>query len=314
MIHIHNGEITAALARRANIPGRHFAFRDMLVAGPCPPITDIHEWIERRARFLSDNHDVNLLRVRNELLDQETLYEEARREDEVVLWFEHDLFCLANFLYLLVRLAKARRLSTVWCSTPLGPSAAEDIPNFYNSRAAVSPAMLRVAVDAWNAYTSDDALSLNRIIAAEAPDFPFLRDGFMLHASRFPSVRNGLGEVERRAMEGIAAGAADFGSLFARFDANPPRFGLGDGEFLRHLRRLAACAIPMITINEVEGETPPKALFGLTPAGQSVLDAQADFIDLNNAGFWLGGVYLTREKLWRWDPARREIVWSGSVH
>ena len=115
-------------------------------------------------------------------------------------------------------------------------------------------------------------------------------------------------------MEAIAAGATDFVSLFSRFDEHPPRFGFGDGEFLRHLRRLATPAVPMITINEVEGETPPKALFALTPAGQNVLDAKVDYIDLNNAGFWLGGVYLTREHLWRWDATRREIVWSGAVH
>src|SRR5437868_3243891 len=101
MLHIHNGEITAALARRANIPGRHLSFRDMLVAGPVPGQLAMHDFVEQRARFLSDNYDQHLLRIRNELLDQEATLDQARHEDEVVLWFEHDLFCLTNFLYLL---------------------------------------------------------------------------------------------------------------------------------------------------------------------------------------------------------------------
>ena len=314
MLHIHNGDITASLARRANLPGRHIPFRETLVAGPVPSKIEAQEWLERRARFLAENYDQNLLRVRNELLDQEKTIDEARSEDEVVLWFEHDLFCLTNFLYLLVRLAKARHLSMIWCPSPLGTSAEEQIPNLFNSRAAVLPSMARTAAAAWEAYTADDPSGLNKYVMNDPVDFPFLRDGFTLHASRFPSTRNGLGEVERRAMEAIAAGATDFVSLCSRFDEHPPRFGFGDGEFLRHLRRLATSAIPMITINEVEGETPPKALFALTPAGQSVLDAKADYIDLNNAGFWLGGVYLTREHLWRWDASRREIVWAGAVH
>ena len=314
MIHIHNGDVTAALARRANIPGRHVPFRESLVAGPVPRDLSAHDWIEQRARFLAENYDHILLRVRTELVDQELMLDQARHEDEVVLWFEHDLFCLINFLYLLSRLAKSRRLSMVWCAAPLGTSAEEEMSNFYNSRTAVPPAMMRVAADAWSAYIADDPTSINRFLPRDAADFPFLRDGFMLHASRFPSTRNGLGEVERRAMEGIAAGATDFMMLFSRFDQNPPRFGLGDGEFLRHLRRLATCAVPMITISEVEAETPPKALFALTPAGQDVLDGKVDFIDLNNAGFWLGGVYLTRDRIWRWDDTLREIVWSGAVH
>ena len=315
MIHIHNGDIAAALARRANIPGRHIAYRETLVAGPTPTGNATPDWVEQRARFLSENYDQHLLRVRNDLLDQEQLLDDARQEDEIVLWFEHDLFCLINFIYLLVRLGKARHLTIVWCANALGTSTEEDIVKFFHSRAAAPPAMLRAAGEAWKAYTADDAIALNRFIAADnTPDFPFLRDGFLLHASRFPSTTNGLGEVERRALEGIAAGSTDFGSLFARFDANPPRFGFGDGEFLRHLRRLATSAVPMITTSEVEGETPPKAIFALTPAGQNVLDGKADYIDLNDAGFWLGGVYLNRERLWRWDASRREIVWSGAVH
>src|SRR6266581_320968 len=110
-------------ARRANIPGRHVAFREILVAGPTPANVSPHDWIEQRARFLAENYDHNLLRIRTELLDQELMLDQALHEDEVVLWFEHDLFCLINFLYLLGRLAKSRRLSMVWCAAPLGTSA-----------------------------------------------------------------------------------------------------------------------------------------------------------------------------------------------
>jgi hypothetical protein len=314
VIHIHNGDSVLITARRSNIPGRHIAFRESLIAGPVPAGATEHDWIEQRARFLSDNYDEPALRVRTDLIEQEQMLDDARREDEVILWFEHDLFCLINFLYLLNRLAKAKHLSMVWCAQPLGVMAEEELVNAFNSRAAVPPAMIRSAASAWSAYTSDDPTALNRFVAADTADFAFLRDGFTLHAARFPSTTNGLGEVERRALDGIAAGATDFMSLFARFDEAPPRYGFGDGEFLRHLRRLATVAVPMITINEVEGEVPPKALFGLTPAGESVLEGKADFVDLNNAGFWLGGVYLTRERMWRWDAARREIVWSGAVH
>ncbi|HEX9406677.1 MAG TPA: DUF1835 domain-containing protein [Thermoanaerobaculia bacterium] len=312
MIHIHNGDSTAMTARRANIPGRHIAFRETLITGPVRAALSQHDWIEERARFLSENYDQNLLRTRTDLLDQEQMLDQARREDEVVLWFEHDLFCLINFLYLLGRLGKARHLSILWCPQPLGTMDEDELINTFNSRAAAQPAMIRAAASAWDAYTSDDATALNRFIN-DSGDFAFLRDGFLLHGSRFPSLRNGLGEVEKRAMEGIAAGASDFLSLFTRFDQSPPRFGFGDGEFLRHLRRLASCAIPMITITEVEGESRPKALFALTPAGQNVLDGKADFIDLNNAGFWLGGAHLTRERMWRWDEQRQEVVASHSA-
>lgn len=283
-----------------------------MIAGPVRADLSPHDFLEERARFLSEHYGENLLRVRNDLLDQEKLLDAVRDEEEIVLWFEHDLYCLVHFLYILVRLSKARRLSMVWSPRPLGAMDGEELVTSYMSRAAVPPLMLRIAAEAWKGYTSADPVALNRFVKQDWNDFPFLRDGLTLHAMRFPSLRNGLGEIEQRALAGIDAGATDFATLFPRFDATAPRYGFGDGEILRHLRRLATCAVPMITITEGEPNAlPPKALFGITPAGRKVLAGEADFIELNNADQWLGGAHLTREQLWRWDPEAREVRLSA---
>jgi hypothetical protein len=308
MMHFHNGDVSALLARRAGVPGRHVPFHESLVGGPVQPSLPLHEWVEVRAAFLSEQYGEHLLRVRNELLEQENVIDRAHEEEEVVLWFEHDLYCLVHLLYFLSRLSKVRRISLIWCAEPLGAQSEEDIFARFDSRAAVTPAMNAAAKLAWSAFTSSDPTSLNRFLGADVADFPFLRDGFLLHASRFPSIRNGLGEVERRAVEGIDAGAGDFASLFPRFDPTPPRFGFGDGEFLRHLKHLASAAVPVITIIGEEKANPPKALFTLTPAGRNMMEGKIDFVEINNPSFWLGGTHLTRERMWRWDGERRQIV------
>ncbi len=311
MLHIHNGDSVATSGRRANLPGRHLPFREAMIAGPVQGSLSHVDFLEQRARFLADSYDQKLLRVRNELLEQEQVIDGARHEDEVVLWFEHDLFCLVHLIYLLSRLAKCRHLKLVWSPKPLGDADADELWNVFNTRTDVPHAMTFLASQAWTAYTAEDPTELNRFVGDPQRDLPFLAEGFRLHASRFPSTRNGLGEAEKRAMEGIAAGATEFTSLFARFDPEPPLLGFGDGEFLRHLRRLATCAVPMITISEAQG-SPPKPRYALTPAGQDVLDGKADFIALNNADLWLGGAHLTREKLWRWDDQAQKIVSSSS--
>ncbi|MEA2165122.1 MAG: hypothetical protein QOK37_3249 [Thermoanaerobaculia bacterium] len=308
MMHFHNGDVAASLARRAGVPGRHVPFRESLVGGPVQPNLPLHEWVESRAAFLSEQYGEHLLRVRNDLLEQQNVIDRAHEEEEVVLWFEHDLFCLVHLLYLFSRLSKVRRLSLIWCPQPLGTQSEEDLFNLFQSRAAVTPAMNSAAKLAWSAFTSPDPTSLNLFLDANVAEFPFLRDGLLLHASRFPSTRNGLGEVERRAVEGIDAGAADFVSLFTRFDQSPPRFGFGDGEFLRHLKHLASAAVPVITIIGEEKANPPKALFALTPAGRNMMEATVDFVEINNPNFWLGGAHLTRERMWRWDAVQRQIV------
>ena len=304
MKHIHNGDVVAEIARRSGIPGDHLPFREALATGPAT------RDLEARARYLSETHDDKLLRVRNGLLEQEKALDEAMKDDEIVLWFEHDLFCLVNLLSLLVRFASCRRLTLVWNAEPLSKP---DLYPLYESRAAVTPRMIALARDAWEAYTSDDPRALNRFVRDDNRDFPFLRDGMTLHATRFPSTRNGLGGIEQRLLDLILNGSRDFGTLFYDFDAAPPRFGFGDSEVIRVLRVLANLPVPLITMTDEAGGAAMKAIFTLTPAAENVMRGEVDFVKVNDPDYWLGGVHLTRENGWRWDEDRHEIVSSRSA-
>jgi hypothetical protein len=302
MKHIHNGDVVAEQARREGLPGEHIAFREALATGPGT------RDLETRAQFIAGSHDEKLLRVRNDFIEMERTLDEAKDADEVVLWFEHDLFCLINLLSLLERFASCRRLTLVWHPEPL--SQVELYPLF-ESRAAVTPRMLALARDAWAAYLADDPRALNRFVRDDNRDFPFLREGVTLHAARFPSARNGLGGVEQRILDLILNGSRDFMNLFYDFDAAPPRYGLGDMEILRVLRVLAHLAVPLITMTEES--MPQKSILTLTPAAENVLRGEVDYVSVNEPDYWIGGVHLTRDNVWRWDETKREIVSSRSA-
>lgn len=293
MIHIHNGDVVAALARRSDIPGEHLAYRESLVTGPVVPGP---QWIETRARAIAEAHEEDLLRVRTGLLEQEQALDASRSATEIVLWFEHDLYCLVHLVHLLDRFADAR-VSLVWCPTPLGEQDERELHLLFESRSAVTPAMTKTASAVWRAYTSPDPTSLNEWLTRNTAEFPFLREGLMLHASRFPSLTNGLGAIEHRALGHIAAGFTDFGTLFDRLNAEVPRFGFGDSEIFRHLRSMAWRAVPLITLTGA----PPKALCAITPAGENVLRGTVDDTAINDPDLWLGGTHITKNQLWRFD-------------
>jgi hypothetical protein len=293
VIHIHNGDVVAALARRSDIPGEHLAYRESLVTGPVVPGP---QWIETRARALADAHGEDLLRVRTALLEQEQTLDAARSAGEIVLWFEHDLYCLVHLVHLIDRFANAR-VSVVWCPTPLGEQDERDLYLLHESRSAVTPAMTKTASAVWRAYTGPDPTALNEWITHPVPEFPFLREGLTLHASRFPHLTNGLGAIEQRALGHIAAGFTDFATLFDRLNAEVPRFGFGDAEIFRHLRSMAWRGVPLITLT---GE-PPKALCSVTPAGENVLRGTVDDTKINDPDLWFGGTHVTRDQLWRFD-------------
>jgi hypothetical protein len=309
MIHIHNGDVVAQLAQRSGIPGDHLPFRETLVTGAVPGDGD--NWIETRARAIADAHGEDLLRVRTSLVEQEQALAEAPPKGEIVLWFEHDLFCLVHLVYLLHRFRDAR-LSLVFCPAPLSDNDERSLHLLFESRAAVTPSMIKTAGEVWKAYTADDPTQLNRWLGRDTPDFVFLREGLTLHASRFPSTKNGLGAIEQRALELIASGVSDFGSLFAKIDPGPPRFGFGDSDVLRHLRSMASRAVPLISMSDTIDGLPPRAIFGITPAGENVLRGAVDDVVINDPDRWLGGVHLTKENVWRFDEGERKIIRSPS--
>ena len=301
MIHIHNGDITAAMARKAGFPGEQVAFREALVGGP---VVEGEQWIASRSRFLAESHGHDLLRTSNALFEQEQLLASTATHDEVVLWFEHDLFCLVHLLYVLQRVPRAKTY-LVWHDHPIGELKPEEMWRIYRRRGALTTDMMSLARDAWHAYVSDDPQGLNAMIARNPREFPFLSDGLALHAARFPSTRNGLGIVDQRILEFIAEGSLDFEALFNRFSRAQPRFGLGDSEIMRHLRALASRPVPLVTLLEAAGTT--NAALGITEQGEAVL-AGADDIAINGIDLWLGGVHLTRENLWRWDPSSGTVI------
>jgi hypothetical protein len=296
MIHIHNGDIVATSARRLGIAGDHLVFRESLITGPVVPGTD---WIETRAHALSDGFGPDLLRVRTDLLEQELALDAARENDEIVLWFEHDLYCLVHLAHLIDRLDGAP-LSLVWSAQPLGECDESEMLDLFEARSRVTPEMQSLARAFWRDYTAADALALNHWVTGERGEFPFLREGAALHISRFPSFRSGLGIVEETLLRLVGTGRATFGAIFDAFTAELPKFGFSDSEARRLLWTMENGVVPLLAS---EGE-PSARVFAITPAGEKVLAGESDNIDLNAPDYWLGGVHLRKGNVWRYDGTK----------
>src|SRR6476661_6537744 len=108
MLHIHNGDSAAQTARQSTIAGEHLAFREALIAGPTPSDLKDDDWRKLRAAHLADAYGGDAAQYEADLLRQEEALSALAVHDEVVLWFEHDLFCQLHLIYLLDRLGSVR--------------------------------------------------------------------------------------------------------------------------------------------------------------------------------------------------------------
>ena len=326
MLHIHNGDSTASTARQAAIPGEHFAFREALIAGPVPSNLKDAEWRKLRAAHLSAAYGGDAAEREQELLRQEETLSGSKAHDEVVLWFEHDLFCQLHLIYLLdwfaARDAGQTRLSLICIGEfpgrknfrGLGELNAAQLASLFGTRHRVSALELKTASAAWAAYCSSEPTALQSLVRSDTSAMPFLQSALRCHLARFPSIRNGLGRIENRGLALINDGLENFRELFPRFGEAEPGFGLGDFQFYLALKQLNEGRAPLLNIKngatngKLDSKMIGKTSFEVTPSGQAVLKGEADFVELNGIDVWLGGVHLSGSNLWRWEEQKQEVV------
>lgn len=319
ILHIHNGDASADVAKQSSIPGEHFAWREALIDGPAPVTANEEEWRRVRARHLSDAYGVEPAECERESIAQEQKLASFADYEEVVLWFEHDLFCQVHLMYLLNWFANRdlgkTKLSLICIGSfpgrenfrGLGELSAQELGSLFPARQPVTREQLDLARRAWDAYRSIDPRDLETLLQKDTSALPFLGPALQGHLRRFPSTANGLGRIENRVLQLVESGLNNFRDLFRRFGEVEPVYGLGDTQFWVTLRRLADANQPLLRIS---GNVPsPDTTIELTDLGRAVLRGDGDFVLLNGIEHWLGGVYLSDERnLWRWDDDSEAIV------
>jgi len=324
MLHITNGDSAAELIRAAGLSGTVVAWRDVLHEGPVPAGLSLDELRAVRARFLADRGWAPLERVTDELAERDAALARFREHAEVVLWFEHDLYDQLQLLQILDWFAGEDRSDgtvTLICldSFPgiepfqgLGQLSPEQMGSLFSSRRAVTQAQLELARAAWSAFRSSDPTAIERLLAGDTSDLPFLRGAITRHLEEFPAVQNGLSRTERRVLEAMAVGVETPGALFRAVVAREERPFMGDITFWDRLAALSAGSSPLLrTVDGGDlrvpgaGEDPisfASLSLRLTESGRAVLAGRADWVALNGVDRWLGGVHLHGpEAAWRWD-------------
>lgn len=91
MLHVMNGTSIRPIFERANLPGVMTVYADPLHDGPVPSDLSDDAMREVRARFLAGASG-SWEDIAEGLRRWDAALEAFRRHEEVVLWFEHDLF------------------------------------------------------------------------------------------------------------------------------------------------------------------------------------------------------------------------------
>ncbi|MDQ2866431.1 MAG: hypothetical protein M3R51_09415 [Candidatus Eremiobacteraeota bacterium] len=295
-LHITNGDSVIYTFKKAGILGTHIAWRDLLHDGPVPGGIPLESLSRIRGRYLSSRGLGNPIKVLHEFEARDAAFRRAARFQEIVLWFEHDLFDQLQLAQILCELHAMRlepgRVSIVQSDNYLGNMAADELVALLPKRRTVTTTLLDAGLHAWNALTSPDPLDLETHTKTDVAGLPFMRAALERLCEEYPWKIDGLSRSERQALQAVSQGPARNDELFRRSQAREDASFLGDAPFsalLNDLRHRYAL------VEGEEGALFPSAL------GRRVLAGDADLLEEMPIDRWIGGVHLCGRDVTRWD-------------
>lgn len=306
ILHLLNGDATRVQFERTNIPGETAVWREILCEGPTETDLQSEAFWNKRRRFLQDfskfSFDQHFEKQRRLVLEKA-----LKTYDEIVLWFEYDLFCQVNLLGALSwlqekDLSAATKISLICLGrhpdydrlVGLGEIDAAHYQSLFESRAPLSAEDLEDASDIWEIYCSNDHSVLSTWTDKEEhPKFPYLRPAMFCHQRRFPYLRSGINEIEQEILELLVETSLEKRKIVGRLLRKESYYGFGDIQYYKFIEGLA----PLL--EEEDGRV------CLNEWGRNVVGGEMDYSEVRRRYPTYGGV---NSRLHRWDEERKRLV------
>jgi hypothetical protein len=323
-LHVANGTCTTRIIEAAGIPGARSIWADVLYEGPVPAGTDA-EVLEARRRFHAGAPEEVLLDPVNDMRRWRSVVEAHDAYDELVLWYEHDLFDQLNLIHLLSwlrsRLPAGKRVTLVCINTfpghprfkGLGELSPDDLASLFETRRSITEPEYVLAERAWRVFREPTPEPLDALRRADTSALPYLAPALERFLQEYPAVGDGLSRSERRLLSLAADRAVPLRELFPRMHDGEEVYYITDSSLAELATTLSRTDPPLLTIvaDYHEGEWSLNRTVATTEAGREVLAGRRDRVACG-IDRWLGGVHLRNDgHTWRWDELQRRITRSN---
>jgi hypothetical protein len=260
----------------------------------------------------------------NDLREWRAVMVREETYDELVLWYEYDLFDQLNLLQLLTWIddngvARRKTVSLICVGSfpgrprfkGLGELTAVELAPLVDTRLPVSPAQYALARRGWDAFRAPDPTALDAFRHSGTSAMPFLTPALTRFLEDYPWTGDGLTRTERTLLRQIESGPLGVHAAWRRMSDVADTYHIADGSFGELLDTLSTGDSPLLTLTRTAAAPGILAdgTIALTPAGRTVLDGAADWAALRRIDQWRGGVHLhPGAPDWRWNGEAGRIV------
>ncbi|AJE51723.1 sigma-70 family RNA polymerase sigma factor [Paenibacillus polymyxa] len=335
MLHIVNGDHVGDKLRKGNIRGDILVWREVYPVGPVSLEMSEHSSRAARAEYLEKTLGIPTEDYVSNCEAQEQILHNFHKYDEVVLWFEHDLFDQLMLSYLLhwfsTQTLGQTKLSLLCIGNypgidpfrGLGQLTTKQLEKLSGTWQQIGQQELETGKGIWETYASPDITRHVDILREDTSALPFAHAALELHLSRLPSTMNGLGIVEQTTLELIQQGVDSPQELFKQIGNRISGLGMGDLEFWYRLRNMSEQPHALLEIQgphsfpDHQKKTTPsfdQCVVVLTEVGRNITAGAHDWVKMKGIDEWYGGLWLQGDLAWRWDSERNQLVYTEPYH
>jgi len=271
-LHITNGDNTTLAIQKLKIDGDIVTWREMLCEGKTTIDVGSEGFWKSRFDFFSKNYKITKKSFIDSTLKEFRNLCNHKYQEEIILWFEHDLFCQINMIAVISWLKKHRPNATIALVSPenktdstaflrLHKLTQKTLISFYNNRVILTKDDIGYADYIWQLYCSKSPLQLQNITIDTHTHFTYLPDAIEAHLQRFPTIKNGLNKIENTILETADTGSySTKKSFIKKLLHNQGIYGFGDLQYekkITDLKGLFSSFTPVI-LNELGRDVPQK--------------------------------------------------------
>lgn len=323
-----NGTATTKTIEAAGIPGARSIWADPLYEGPVPGGLSDGELVDVRTQFLSGAADTASARSDaarhpvNDLRQWRAAIARAEAYDELVFWFEHDLFDQLNLIQALSFLNEhgpAVEAVSLICigSFPgrtnfkgLGELTPDELAPLFEARRSVTASQYALARRAWDAFRAPTPEPLDALRRDDTSALPYLGAAITRFLQEYPWTRDGLSRTERRLLEVASGGPISLADAFPRMHDGEQAYYVTDLSLAALAEGLSRTSPPILALDPSPRGNGNvfRSRVTLTDTGRAMLAGQLDRVETCGIDRWLGGVHLQGDgTMWRWNNAEQTM-------
>jgi len=251
-VHILNGDSTAYGLEKGAIEGDIIVWREMLADGALDYEVGSDAFWTLRYDFFEKEFDVDRIEYYDTTINELIKIEDLSNYNEVVLWFEFDLFCQVNLMALCAYLFKHFRKSIAYYLICTGKEKGKDrlqslsdyapsaYKNLLENRIKITRHDLVFAKECWEKYVTNDINELKAFNYAKNRKFNYFQLAMNQHLKRFAGT-NGINQIDMKILESIQSNNLTKKAIIRElliWQQKETVYGFGDLQYSNYLDKL----------------------------------------------------------------------------